>query len=454
MTPDMTQPYRIAIVGSGPAGLYAAAALTSSGVPASIDVFEQLPAPYGLLRYGVAPDHPKIKSITAAMSQILSAPGVRFLGNVTYGADVSLQDLRRRYTAIIFATGLPHGSRLAIPGYDLKGNQTATDVVSWYNAHPQQSIVTPPAFRAREVAVVGAGNVALDIVRMLLKTADDLAPTDVPEHVLAAARTSQISDVHLFARRGPLDAKFTHMELRELGKLPCVAVIVSPTDVGGVIETELLSRERRVRSNIAILREWATHEVSSVPRRIHLHFFRRLTRIIGESHVQAIRTVATSEQSRSGSAEQTVNVQAVVHAIGYQSPRLAELPFDPAMLTVPHMDGRVVEAGGHGAQAVSGIYAAGWIKRGPSGVIGTNKADAAATVVSVLVDLPALPPPELPDPSSVIELLQHRGIEYVTWNEWSRLDRHELQLGRAHGRERIKVHDRSVMLDISRRFPS
>lgn len=449
MTPEMTQPYRVAIVGSGPAGLYAAAALTSSGVPASIDVFEQLPAPYGLLRYGVAPDHPKIKSITAAMSQILTAPGLRFLGNVTYGADVSLQDLRRRYTAIIFATGLPHGNRLAIPGYDLEGNQTATDVVSWYNAHPEQPIATPPAFRAREVAVVGAGNVALDIVRMLLKTADGLALTDVPEHVLVAARANQVSDVHLFARRGPLDAKFTHVELRELGKLPGVAVIVSPIDLGDVTETELQARERRVRSNIAILREWATHEVPNVPRRIHLHFFRRLTQIIGENHVQAIRSVATREQGNAGTTEQTVDVQAVVHAIGYQSAGLPELPFDPAMLTVPHLDGRVVGAEGH---VVLGIYAAGWIKRGPSGVIGTNKADAAATVASLLVDLPALPPPELPDPSSVTELLQHRGVEYTTWNAWSQLDKHEVELGRTHGRERIKIHDRDVMLDISRRF--
>ncbi len=452
----MNRPARVAIVGAGPAGLYAAAALATSALLVIVDVIEQLPAPYGLLRYGVAPDHPKIKSITAAMSRILTTPGVRFLGNVAYGTDLLLADLRQHYDAVVFATGAPHSNRLTIDGADLPESETAADVVSWYNAHPDSArpdradpdrpVQTPHAFTAREVGVVGAGNVALDIARMLVIDPDDLAVTDVPQHVLDVARAGRAADVHVFARRGPTDAKFTSLELRELGKLPDVAVIVAPEDLATATEQACASLERRVRTNVAILREWANRPAAAAAHRIHFHFFHTPVEITGGSHVTGLRT-AVPRNNSPNLAITTTPVQAVVHAIGYRGAAPHMLPFDSAIGVVPHADGRVVGTNG---TVIPGIYVAGWIKRGPTGVIGTNKADAAATVASLLADLPHLPEPTVPDPESVTALLEQRGVPYVTWDAWSRLDNHEMELGRAQGRERMKVFDRATMLAMSR----
>ena len=286
----MIDPARVAVIGAGPAGLYAAAALSSSApTPVSVDLIEALPTPFGLLRYGVAPDHPKIKSITAAMSRILTDPRVRFLGNVTYGTDLHLADLRRHYDAVVFATGTPHGNRLDVTGSDLPGNETAADVVSWYNAHPDRSPQPPRAFTAREVAVIGAGNVALDIARMLVIDPVELGTTDVPEHVLSTARTYRARTVHVFARRGPTDAKFTSLELRELGRLAGVEVTVTAQDLAGLTEAACAALDRRSRTNVTILREWAGRPPGEDERRIRFHFFRTPIEILGDDGVIALR---------------------------------------------------------------------------------------------------------------------------------------------------------------------
>jgi ferredoxin--NADP+ reductase len=407
----------------------------------TVDVIEQLPTPFGLLRYGVAPDHPKIKSITSAMSRILESPQLRFLGNVAYGTDLLLSDLQRHYDATVLATGTPHGNRLPIPGGELPESETAAEVVSWYNAHPDRSVATPHAFRAREVGVLGAGNVALDIARMLVIDPDALVATDVPPHVLAAARANRATDVHVFARRGPADAKFTPVELRELGALTGVGIVVAPEDLAGLSEEACAELERRVRTNVAVLRDWASHPTAN-PRRVHFHFFHTPVEITGSGHVTGLVTRATN-----GPTTAATPLQAVVHAVGHRGRALEMLPFDATGGVIPHIDGRVTRPDG---TVLPGVYVAGWIKRGPTGVIGTNRADAVATVASLLADLPALPKADEPDPVRVTALLQQRGVRYVTREAWSRLDEHEIALGLAEGRTRIKVFDRATMLAVSR----
>lgn len=437
------RPLRVAVIGAGPAGIYAADALTGSDLPVTVDVFDKLPAPYGLVRYGVAPDHPKIQSISEKLRVILERDEVRFFGNVAIGDDITLADLRRHYDAVLFSTGIPGHRDLGVPGEELPSCQAAADFVSWYNGHPDALPARP--LESERAAVIGAGNVALDVARMLITHADDLASTDVPDDVLAALRTNKVTDVYVVGRRGPAYAKFTAPELRELPELNDVDLVVHPEDmVLDPASQELVDTDRKVRTNVKLFTEWSQKPLTGAPRRLHLLFWRKLKDVTGADDVTGVRFERTHPGSEHAGEIDAIEVQSVFAAIGYEGQPLPGLPFDPVSGTVPHETGRVLENGA----VLPGLYVAGWVKRGPIGVIGNNKADAVETVRSLLADAESLPAAENPDPAAVVSLLEARGVRYVTWDHWLRLDTHELTQGAAQGRTRSKVADRPHMLSI------
>ncbi|WP_179646743.1 FAD-dependent oxidoreductase [Spinactinospora alkalitolerans] len=448
------------IVGSGPAGIYAADlltkddTLTASGTPLSIDILDKLPSPYGLVRYGVAPDHPRIKQIQGALHKILDKPGIRFLGNVNYGVDLKLEDLRRHYDAIVFATGSDRDRPLDIPGADLPGSHGAADFVFWYDSHPD--VRDTWKVDGSSVAVIGAGNVAVDVARILAKDADDLLATDITDNVHQGLRTKQVTDVHVFARRGIAQGKFTPMELRELDKQPGVEVIVYPEDFE-LDEAALAAIEEsnQVKTNVKVLQNWAIRDPRGEPRRLHLHFLHRPVEILGDERVSGLRTERmelTGDGNVRGTGEFVDHeVQAVYRAIGYLGSPVADLPFDEERGVIPNDGGRVLDLDD---RPVPGVYATGWIKRGPVGLIGHTKGDALETVGNLVADRASFTPAPEPDPEAFTRLLDERRVPFTTWEGWQRLEAHEESLGESRGRKRVKVLDREEMTRICRDEPA
>ncbi|WP_067976730.1 FAD-dependent oxidoreductase [Mycolicibacter icosiumassiliensis] len=441
---------RVAVIGAGPAGIYASDILTSEYPQARVDVFDRLPAPYGLVRYGVAPDHPRIKEIIKALRRVLSRDEIRFIGNVHYGTDVKLSDLRRYYDAVIFATGARADRPLNIPGIDLPGSYGAADFVSWYDGHPDVPRNWP--LEARDVAVLGAGNVALDIARMLAKPADEQLSTEIAGNVYHGLSLNQATDVHVFARRGPAQIKFSPMEFRELSHSPSIDVIVHPE--GFEIDESsqrAINSTKSVKLVVDTMMRYMDREPAGAAHRIHIHLCQSPVAVLGADRVEGLRTERT-ELIGNGNVRGTGEftdwpVQAVYRAVGYLSSHLADLPFDHHSGVVPHDAGRVLDMDG---ALVEGSYVTGWIKRGPVGLIGHTKSDAAETVTSLLADLPGIRPPEVVDPDAILEHLSGSGADYTTWEEWERLDAHEIALGAQQGRERIKVVSREDMISAGR----
>jgi ferredoxin/flavodoxin---NADP+ reductase len=434
---------RVAVVGSGPAGVYATEALAGSG-RASVDVLDRLPTPFGLVRYGVAPDHTRTQSIATALAKVFEHPAVRFLGNVEVGTDLTLAELHQHYDAVVFANGAAVDRRLRIPGEELPGSLSATDFVAWYTGHPD---ATPVALDARAVAVIGVGNVAGDVARLLARSPEDLATTDVPDQVLEAFRGSTVEDIYLIGRRGPAEAKFTTRELRELGTLAGAEVVVDPRDLDLDERSRAsLATDRAARGNVEVLRSWAERPPSGCRRRIHLRFMQRPLEILGESRVTGIRLERTRLDPVGGATgtgeTHDLDVQMVLRSVGYRGAPVPGLPFDHDAGVVPNDAGRVCRDG----VAVPGEYVAGWIKRGPTGVIGTNKHDARETVRRLLEDEGALPAAPIRDPDAVLRLLAGRGVSVVTWQGWGGIERAEAAAGRAQGRARAKIGDRSGLL--------
>lgn len=438
------------MVGAGPAGIYAADILSRS-LAVRIDLIERLPAPYGLVRYGVAPDHPRIKQIIAALHKILERGGVRLLCNVDFGVDLTLADLHRFYDAVVFATGAIRDAGLAIPGIELPGSFGAADLVSWYDGHPDAPRTWP--LEAEHVAVLGAGNVALDVARILSKHPNDLLHTEIPDAVHECLKASPVTDVHIFARRGPAQAKFTPLELRELGRVPGVDVVVYPEDFefdeGSMAAIHSSNQTKQV---VKTLTDWTLREPDlAVRRHIHLHFLHRPVAVLGTDRVTGLRTermVLAGDGSVAGSGRtRDWPVEAVYRAVGYFGSPLAGLPFDTVAGVIPNREGRVV--GGDG-ECLPGVYATGWIKRGPVGLIGHTKSDASETVRHLVSDLDDLPRAPERDPGAVVALLVGRGVAPVQWAGWMLLDAYEQSLGAARGRDRIKVVPREEMLEITR----
>jgi ferredoxin--NADP+ reductase len=442
--------YRVAVVGAGPAGIYAADYLTAERDDVSVDLLERLPAPYGLVRYGVAPDHPRIKEIIKALGRVLAKDRIRFLGNVSYGTDLKLDDLRHHYDAVVFSTGASVDRSLEIPGVDLPGSHGAADFVSWYAGHPDVpadwSLEGPTS-----VAVLGAGNVALDVARMLAKPADEQLTTEIADNVYAGLRASTIRDVHVFARRGPAQVKFTPMELRELSHSPNVDVIVHPEgfEIDEASQTAIRSN-KGTRLVVDTLLKYLEAEPTGAERRIHIHLCQNPVEILGDGKVEAIRTERTELQGDAtvkGTGEYVdTPVQAVYRAVGYLPSPVADLPYDHAAGLVSNEAGRVLDLDG---ASVAGTYVTGWIRRGPVGLIGHTKSDAAQVVASVHADLETLPGREERDPDAILSHLAERGVTVTTWDGWERLDAHERALGEAAGRERVKVVPRDEMVRIA-----
>ncbi len=470
----MTRSLRVAIVGAGPAGIYAGNILnrqvSEAGGEVAIDLFESLPAPYGLIRYGVAPDHPRIKGIVNSLHEMLDAGTIRLIGNVEVGRDVSVDELRARYDAVVFATGALKDAGLDIPGVGLPGSYGAADFVAWYDGHPDVPREWP--LDAEQIAVIGNGNVALDIARVLAKHPKDLLSTDIPANVAAGLEASPVTDVHVFGRRGPGHVKFTPIELRELGELPDVDIVVYDDDFDRAANDphaeQLHASNNQVKVMTRTLNGWRkpAGEASTASRRLHLHFLYTPVEVLGTDRVEGVRferTRPVGDGSVEGTGELVdVAVQAVYRAVGYASSPIDGVPFDERAAVIPNQGGRVTDASG---APIPGVYATGWIKRGPVGLIGHTKGDALETVTNLLADAAE---GRLPEPADapgaegdeIFALLEARGIRFTTWAGWLALDAHERGLGATWEptaaayadvvRERVKVVARDEQVEISR----
>ncbi|WP_337002353.1 MULTISPECIES: FAD-dependent oxidoreductase [unclassified Microbacterium] len=433
---------RIAVVGAGPAGIYAADILLAAAPTATVDLFEKLPTPYGLVRYGVAPDHPKIRKITDALHDVLVNPRIRLRCNVELGVDIHLDQLRAAYDGVIVATGADLDVALDIPGIDLPGSFGAADFVAWYDGHPDAPRTWPLA--AESVAVLGAGNVALDVTRILARHAATLTHTDTPDAVLDQLAASPLRDVHLFARRGPADVRFSAMELRELAEQEDVDVIVDPSELALDEHAErMIAQFSQRRIIVRTMTEWAALDPASrtASRRIHLHLRQRPVRLLGRGRVTGIeleRTASDELGRMVGTGELLrYDVGAVYRAVGYRSTAVPGVPFDAERGVVPHVEGRVVDADG---TPIPRLYATGWIKRGPVGLIGSTKSDAAQTVAHLVEDLAAVES-AVRDDDPIAHL-----ADAVDLDGWLRIDAAERDAGTARGRERTKIVERAEML--------
>jgi ferredoxin--NADP+ reductase len=427
---------RVAIFGAGPAGIYAGNILASSYENVSIDLFDSLPAPYGLIRYGVAPDHPRIKGIVNSLHEMLDSGKIRFFGNVEFGKDLKLDDIKRHYHAVIFATGAIKDAKLNIPGVELEGSYGAADFVSWYDGHPDVPRTWP--LTAEKVAVLGNGNVALDVARVLAKQADDMLSTDIPGNVYQGLKVSPVTDVHVFGRRGPADIKFTPIELRELGEVEDVEIVLYPEDFPeGWFDEEAEGVTNQHRVMARILNSWLERESAPAKRRLHLHFWHQPQEILGENG-----KVSGMRFERKGDIRE-YPLQAIYRAIGYFGSELPEIPFDENKGVITNVGGRVAP----------GVYATGWIKRGPVGLIGHTKSDAMETIENLVADVDTLNDPEQPELQQVLAVLKERGVDFTDWAGWLKLNQHELGLGAAFEgpieRERVKVVDRTEQVQIS-----
>jgi ferredoxin/flavodoxin---NADP+ reductase len=443
-------PIRIAVVGSGPAGFYTAGHLLKQsevgGCPIEVDMFERLPTPWGLVRSGVAPDHPKIKSVTRVYEKTAAHPRFRFFGNVELGRDISRDELAERYHAIVYATGSPSDRPLGIPGEDLPGSHAATDFVGWYNGHPDHPDHEFDLSCSRAI-VIGNGNVALDVARMLTLTHDELAVTDTADHAIDSLDGSKICEIVVVGRRGPAQAAFTNPELLELGELADADVIVDPEELERALAVHDPNTDPTSGRNVAVLRDYAQRVPAGKRKRVVLRFLLSPLELVGEG-VSGVEEVVFARneltagedgrlRAQPAGERESIDAGLVLRAIGYRGIALPGVPFDERSATIPNAGGRICGPDG----PLPGEYAVGWIKRGPSGVIGTNKKDAQETVDALLADLACemhLHPSD-PDPQALEALLRERVSDLVTYEGWSEIDSHEQALGEPHGRPRVKL---------------
>ena len=474
------QPFRLAVIGSGPAGVYAAETLLRSApvksgeLEVSIDLFDRFPAPFGLIRYGVAPDHPRIKGIITALHRILGRGDIRFLGDVEFGTDLTIDDLRTHYDAVILATGALKDADLPVPGIELEGSHGAADFVAWYDGNPDYPRTWD--LDAEQVAVIGNGNVALDVARVLAKSADELLRTEIPANVYEGLKAASTTDVHVFGRRGPAQTKFSPLEARELAHPKGLQVVMDPRDLEQITEAEweTIKADKRtdqvVQTFVGWLEEQQRREAAGeeptdregnpVERRLHMHFWHRPVEVLGEdgqvTGMRFERTRLDAEGNLEGTGEMVdYELGAVYRAVGYHGSELPGVPYDARRGVILNEAGRVTEADG---TVIPGVYANGWIKRGPVGLIGATKSDAIETITCLLEDIESGTLASAPerDDDAILRVLDERGVQYTTWDGWMALDEHEKSLGAAavdadgEPRARIKVVDREEMVRVSR----
>ena len=447
----------MAVVGSGPAGFYAAGALLDAETPIEVDMFERLPTPWGLVRLGVAPDHPKLKTVSRAFERIALKPGFRFFGNVEVGRDLTHADLSRLYDAVVYAFGAQSDRRLDIPGEDLPGSWSATEFVAWYNGHPDFQELQFDLNVGRAV-VIGNGNVALDVARMLALTPAELEPTDTTDPAIEAIGGATIRDIVVVGRRGPAQASWTTPELKELGELAGADVVVDPGELElDTVSEAALEDDTNGRRNLEVLRDFAARERTGKPVTVRLRFLASPVALHGDEKVQSIELVRNRLEERDGrlvaiptDERETIECGLVFRSVGYRGVGLPELPFDERRGTIRNERGRVVADDG---EPVGRTYCAGWIKRGPTGIIGTNKKDATETVTLLLEDAAAGLLPHKPDATAeaVDALLAERGAEAVLYDGWAAIDELERTAGEKLGRPRLKLTSWDELLDAARK---
>jgi ferredoxin--NADP+ reductase len=448
-----TKPLRVAVVGSGPAGFYAAAALLDAEIPVEVDMIERLPTPWGLVRLGVAPDHPKLKSVSRAFERIAVKPGFRFFGNVEVGRDLFREDLERLYDAVIYAVGSQTDRRLGIPGEELPGSWSATEFVAWYNGHPDFQDLSFNLNVERAV-VIGNGNVALDVARMLALTPEELAPTDTTDPAIEAIGAATLREILVVGRRGPAQASWTTQELKEMGELAGADVAVDSAELelnsGGEHDTN-------TRRNLEVLREFAERQPMGKPMTVRFLFFRSPVAIRGEGKVEAIELARNRLENRDGrlvavptEERETIECGVVFRSVGYHGVGLPNLPFDERRGTIRNDRGRVLDDDGG---PLPQVYCAGWIKRGPTGIIGTNKKDANETVALLLEDAEEgrIVHKDEVTAEAVEVLLAQRGVRAVLYQGWTSIDEHERTAGEKLGRPRVKLRTWDELLEAAER---
>ena len=446
-------PLRVAIIGSGPSGFYAADSLLKSDLTVDVDLFERLPVPFGLVRFGVAPDHWKIKTVTRVYEKTATHERFHFFGNVDVGKDITIDELKKAYDALIFTVGAQTDRSLGIPGEDLPGSYTATEFVAWYNGHPD--------YRDRQfdlssetAMIIGQGNVAIDVARILARTVDELKSTDIAAYALAALAESRVREIYLVGRRGPVQAAFTLVEIREMGELQDCNVIVDPDDVvlndASRAELDMPGFEKN-KNNYAVLKKFSERETGTKTKNLRIRFFRSPIELKGDGRLQQVvlekneLSGEPGKQKARGTGEtETLDGELFFRSVGYRGVPVDGVPFNESWGVFPNEKGRLQSDG----KVVAGLYAAGWIKRGPSGVIGTNKKDSAETVESLIEDVPHLEPCEKPDSQAVSDLLAERKVRVVSFDDWRKIDKAELDAGKAAGKAREKFVTVQDMLGV------
>lgn len=449
------RPLRVAVIGAGPSGFYAAGALLQQKeIAVTVDMFDRLPTPYGLVRYGVAPDHQKIKSVTKVYERTAADSRFRFYGNIRFGTDITHADLRQYYDQILYAVGAQSDRKLNIPGEDLVGSFSATEFVAWYNGHPDFADLNFD-LSCESAVVVGVGNVALDVTRVLAKSVDELKTTDIADHALAALAVSNIKDIYVLSRRGPAQVKFTPPEIKEFGELVIADVVA---DAAALELDEVSAAEAAASSetqrNLTYLRDYSTRPLTGKERRVHFCFLVSPVELLEEEgKVAAVRiekNVLRADESGYLNAEgtgefETIPAGLVLRSVGYKGIPLEDVPYDKRRGTIPNDQGRVKNP--ESGELIRGEYVVGWAKRGPSGVIGTNKPDAVETVEMMLTDLPHLVAAPHSDPAAIDAFLEERKLDFVTIEGWRILDQLEVAKGEAEGRPRIKFTRIQDMLE-------
>jgi len=449
---------RVAIIGAGPSGFYAAEALIKQeDVDVSVDIFDRLPAPYGLVRYGVAPDHQKIKSVTRMFDRTISHERVRYFGHVEFGKDLSHEEIRKYYDAVVYTVGASSDRSLNIPGEDLDGSISATEFVAWYNGHPDYKDFVPN-LDAESVVVVGMGNVAVDVCRILAKTAEELrVESDIADHAVEALKASKVKDIYMLGRRGPAQAKFTTKELRELTELANADLVIDPADLDLDAASEAsLENDNNAKNNVKVMRQFLEEHEAGAPkaRRLHLKFLASPKELIGSTSVESVRLEQNKLEDQDGYLNsvgtgemQDLAAGLVMRSVGYRGVPLEGVPFYERWGTIPNVEGRVTDNDGN---VVSGEYTAGWIKRGPSGVIGTNKADAVESMKKLLEDVSSLSlvSDADADPKAIEQVLATKGVRYVRFDDWKHIDALELKKGEEQGRPRVKLCSVEEMLEL------
>ncbi len=438
-----SRPLRVAIVGAGPSGFYVADSLFRAKIPVVVDAFDRLPTPYGLLRGGVAPDHQQMKTVGKYYEKVALTPGFSFFGNVKVGQDLTVEELKLHYDAVVFTCGAETDRRLGIEGEDLPGSETATAFVGWYNGHPDHQAHSFD-LNAERIVIIGQGNVAIDVARILAKTPAELKVSDITEHALHALAKSRVKEIVLVGRRGPVQSAFTELEIKELGELEDCDIFVNPADIelNAASQQELDEpSNNKARKNVAVLREFAPRPLHGKSKKIVVKYFASPVAILGNGKVESIVVEKNRLEGEAGNQKavgtgetETLSCQMVLRSVGYKGVSIPGVPFEERKGVFPNQGGRITENGA----VVPGLYCSGWIKRGPSGVLGSNKPDGAATVEALLADMAHLTPCVNPHTESVLSLLSSRHVAVVSFDDWKKLDAEELRRGVELGKPREK----------------